>query len=91
MRLRVKPAGRANRLMGPHGGALRVEVRAAPERGRANAALIRLLAASLDIPRDRVSVTSGSASRSKTVEIEGCTAAEVADRLRALGIEATVE
>ena len=42
LRLRVKPGGRADRLIGAHDGALKVEVRAAAERGRANAAVINL-------------------------------------------------
>jgi uncharacterized protein YggU (UPF0235/DUF167 family) len=50
---------------------LKARVRAVPEKGAANAALVRLLAKWLDVPASRVAVTAGAASRMKTVRIEG--------------------
>ena len=44
---------------------------AAPEDGRANAELIRLLAAVLDVPERNVSIVAGLHSRSKAVTVEG--------------------
>lgn len=50
---------------------LSARVRAVPEKGEANAALERLLAASLDIPKTSISVVAGGSSRLKTVRIAG--------------------
>ena len=74
LRLRVKPGARRDRLVKAHGGALKLEVRAAPERGKANAAVVALLAETLGIPRASITITSGHASQDKTVLIAGVTA-----------------
>ena len=59
----IAPAGR--------GPALRVKVRAAADRGRANDAMIALLAERLGIARARISLERGATSRNKTVLIAG--------------------
>jgi len=46
-------------------------VAAVPERGKANAALVDLLAGSLGVPRARVSVVGGQTARRKIIEIDG--------------------
>jgi uncharacterized protein len=50
---------------------LKARVRALPEAGRANAALVKLIAAWLELPASRVSVAQGTKSRLKHVAIEG--------------------
>lgn len=50
---------------------LTARVRAAPEKGEANAALEKLLATALGIPKKSVSVVAGGTSRLKTVRIAG--------------------
>ena len=62
-------------------GAWRVEVHAAPEGGRANEAVVALLAVVLGIKRADVRVTSGLSSRSKLIEIDGLAEADVEVRL----------
>ena len=63
---------------------LKARVRAAPEDGKANAALIGLLAASLDVPKSAIRIASGATARLKRVEIAG-DGARLAARLRGLG------
>lgn len=66
----------------------RVEARVAapPVDGAANAELARIVAAFLDVPAARVTVTSGLASRRKTLIVEGVDRSAVAARLsEALG------
>jgi uncharacterized protein len=77
----VSPGAVRTELVGRHGDGWRARVAAPPERGRANQALIRLLAAALDLPRSSVSVVVGGTSRAKVVEVEGLEAAEVERRL----------
>ncbi|MDE2364117.1 MAG: DUF167 domain-containing protein [Hyphomicrobiales bacterium] len=51
--------------------ALKARVRAAPEDGKANDALTRLIAAAAGVARSAVSIAAGHTSRIKTVEIRG--------------------
>jgi uncharacterized protein YggU (UPF0235/DUF167 family) len=90
LRLRVKPGGRRDRLVGAHGGALKVEVRAAPERGRANLAVEQLLARELGLARSEVEITTGSASQDKRVRLVGCSAEGLVERLARSGVLAWV-
>ncbi|MBI4577753.1 MAG: DUF167 domain-containing protein [Planctomycetes bacterium] len=71
-------------IQGVHGEALKVAVRVAPERGRANRALCALLAAELGVARRDVRVVVGEAARDKTVEVAGLGAEELVSRLRGL-------
>lgn len=57
---------------GPNGSRfLKARVSAPPEDGKANDALIRLLAAQLHIGRSRIKIVSGAASRTKLIEVQG--------------------
>lgn len=62
---------------------LAVRVRAVAEKGRANAALEKLVAAALDLPHSAVHTSAGATQRLKTLRIEGA-ADEIAARLRQL-------
>jgi uncharacterized protein len=71
VRLRVSPgAGRAQ-VVGRHGDAWKVRVTAAPEQGRANDAVLRLLSEVLAVPRDALVLVSGHGARDKIVELTG--------------------
>jgi uncharacterized protein (TIGR00251 family) len=50
---------------------LKARVRAVPEDGKANLALLRLLADQLDCPIRALSLTSGATARAKVIRIEG--------------------
>jgi uncharacterized protein YggU (UPF0235/DUF167 family) len=56
-------------------------VTAPAEGGRANDAVVRLLAETVDVPRRSVSLVSGHTAREKVVELDGVEAAEVERRL----------
>ena len=81
LRLRVVPGARDSRLVGRYGDAWKVQVSAAPERGSANDAVVRLLADLLAVPRNEVLLVSGHRSRDKIVELAGLEAAEADRRL----------
>ena len=82
LRLKVVPKAADNRIVGWIGDSLKVRVRAAPERGKANAAVLDLLATALDVKRERIQLVAGQSSARKTVEILGLTEAELQKRLR---------
>ena len=61
-------------------GELLVRVRAVPEDGAANEALIRVVAAGLGVPRTAVAIESGSRSRLKRLTVEGISVETLHDR-----------
>jgi len=82
--LLVTPGASRARILGEHDGRLKVAVTAAPERGKANQAVVRLLAKELGVKRSQVAIVSGETSRLKTVAVEGLSEAELAERLEKL-------
>jgi uncharacterized protein (TIGR00251 family) len=81
VRLRVSPGARRSELVGRHGDGWKVRVTAAPEDGRANEAVLDLLAERLDLPRRSLSIVSGHAAREKVVQLDGIDRAEGERRL----------
>ena len=71
LKLRVAPGARRPGIAGRHGDAWKVRVAAPPEDGRANEAVLDLLAGALHVPRARVRLVSGHASRDKIVVLDG--------------------
>ncbi|MFW6146142.1 MAG: DUF167 domain-containing protein [Planctomycetota bacterium] len=74
-------AGR-RRVAGAWAGRLKVAVSAAPEKGKANAAIAALLAEALGVSRRRVRLVSGPTRPQKTFLIEGLNADAVREALR---------
>jgi uncharacterized protein YggU (UPF0235/DUF167 family) len=83
LRLRVSPGAARTELAGRYGEAWKVRVAATPERGRANDAVLRLLADHLGLTPSSLSLVAGHASRDKVVELHGLDAVEVERRLEA--------
>ncbi len=81
LRLRVSPGATRTELAGRHGDAWKVRVSAAPERGRANDAVVDLIAERLRLPRAAVSLVSGRTSRDKVIELRGLSPIEAERRL----------
>jgi uncharacterized protein (TIGR00251 family) len=83
VRVTVSPGAARNEILGRHGDGWKVRVAAPAERGRANAALLELIAGALALPRDRIQIVAGHASRRKLVEVADLAAEEVGRRLEA--------
>lgn len=79
--IKLQPRASANEVSGPLGAELRVKVTAPPVDAAANEALVRLLAETLDCPRNRVELVRGQTSRHKTVKVYGLSADTVAEKL----------
>lgn len=75
LRLKVRPQARRAGIDGVvpdrDGEALSVSVTAAPEDGKANAAVIALLATTLGVAKSTISVTQGAAARRKSIHVLG--------------------
>jgi hypothetical protein len=69
LEVRVQPRASRSEIAGLHGGRLRIRLQAPPVDGKANAALIEFLAAAFGVPRARVIIEHGLASRDKRVRI----------------------
>jgi uncharacterized protein (TIGR00251 family) len=72
-------------------GFLRVESRglvvgigAAPEKGKANAELIALIAKCLELPRSSIAIVRGESARRKTIRIDARSPGEIANHLKAI-------
>lgn len=69
--VRVQTRSPRDAVEGLHGTALRVRLQAPPIDGLANAALIDLIARSLNVPRREVELVRGGSSRTKLLEVSG--------------------
>ena len=90
--VRLTPKAARNMILGVRAaadgrGQLCVKVTAAPERGKANRALLRLLAESWQMPVSRFQLLAGETDRNKIVLLEG-SAAKLLPRLQAWAAEA---
>jgi len=81
LRLRVAPGAARASVVGRHGDAWKVRVAAPPEGGRANDAVMRLLADTLALPREAVTLVSGHGARDKIVELAGVGPEQIERRL----------
>jgi uncharacterized protein (TIGR00251 family) len=81
LRLLVSPGARRTEIVGRHGDGWKVRVAAPPEDGRANQAVLKLLAERLDLPQRSLSIVSGGSAREKVVELTGIAQADSERRL----------
>ena len=79
--VQAQPRARKNGLVGIHNGRLKVAVTQAPEKGKANDALVKLLASSLGLRRSQIELVSGATSSKKTFLITGVEMQELQRRL----------
>jgi uncharacterized protein len=81
VRLRVSTGANSAHVVGRHGEAWKVRVAAPAEGGRANEAVVRLLAETLSLPRDAVTLVSGHGARDKIVQLIGLDSNQIERRL----------
>lgn len=84
--VRAAPGASKERVVGVHGSALKIAVAAPPEKGKANARILAVLATALAISARDLTLLSGDTSRDKRILIVGLPRSELLARLaRALG------
>lgn len=79
----VRPGARKDAILGIQDSALKIEIKAPPVEGKANKAVVRLIAEGLGIPPSRVEITRGAKSKKKRVRVSGVTV----EGIKGLGIE----
>lgn len=79
--VKVQPRAPSNGIGEALGAELRIKVAAPPVDSAANEAVVRLLAATLDCPRNAVRIVRGQTSRHKTIKLHGLSAVVVLAKL----------
>ena len=82
--IQAHPRARKEAIVGVHAGRLKVAVRQAPERGKANAAVLRLLAGELGLRPSQLRIVAGETSPRKTVWVDGLSVENLRSRLAAV-------
>lgn len=82
--VRVRAAARREGVARDAAGGLRVAVHQAPERGKANAAVVEQLAEALGLRRGQFEIVAGRTSPRKRIRVAGLSAAELERRIAAL-------
>lgn len=73
--VRLTPRAARDGIDGLKDGRVQARVRAVPEDGRANAALVELVADEIGVPKSTIEVTAGHIARLKSLHIKGDAAA----------------
>lgn len=81
--VRVQPKSSRDEFTGIRDGVLWVRVTAPPVAGKANAAVVELLSAKLGLPRASIALTGGARSHTKTIQVSGIAAADLASAVEA--------
>lgn len=71
--LRVQPGSRKEGILGIHADRLKVAVHAAPEKGKANDAVIDVLAETLGLRKNQIVLHQGATNQNKVVLLMGIT------------------
>lgn len=81
LKVKLIPKSSRNQIEGKSGDTYRIKVTAPPVDGKANEALIDLLAGRLGVAKRNIRIVSGASSRMKTLLISDIPSAEVSKRL----------
>ena len=68
--IRVQPNVSKDEILGWVEGVLRIRIKAPPENGKANEALVSLLASVVGIPKSQIRIIKGYTSRNKVIYIQ---------------------
>ena len=77
----IVPHAKDDGVIGEHGDAIKIKLRAPAREGKANAALMRFLAEQLQVPGHTIVLERGRRSRNKSIRIEGLSEADARRRL----------
>ena len=81
--VKVQPKASRDQVVGYREGVLQLRVTAPPDKGRANAAVVSLLAEALGVAKSSVRIVRGQTSRDKVVTVESLSPEEVRGILQA--------
>ncbi len=87
--VRAHAGAKRDRIAGAHDGMLKVEVTTAPEKGKANRAIAKLLAKALGVGAGELTLLSGETNTRKRFGVAGVNAEELREKLKILIKEKT--
>ena len=79
--VQAQPGARKNAVVGEHAGRLKVAVTQAPEKGKANEAILKVLAEALQLSRSQLELVRGETARQKEVLITGISPEDLQRRI----------
>ncbi len=77
----VQPKAKRDEVVGLHGEALKIRLKAPPVEGKANEALRKFLAKLLKISKSSVKIVAGETARDKKIYLKGVSLEEVKEKL----------
>lgn len=83
--VKVVPGASRDRVAGRYGEGVKVQVSAPPEKGKANEAVIAVLAAWLGIKPGQITLTAGHVNPRKTFRLSGLSGSALRAKLESLG------
>lgn len=83
LNVHAQPGARREGVTGEHAGALRVAVNAPPDKGKANAAILKVLAEALGLKPTQIELIAGETSRRKRVLLAGLSVEDASRRIEA--------
>jgi len=81
LHIKVVPGSSRSRFAGRLGDAIKIQISAPPERGKANAAVIKLIADTLGLGANQIEIVKGHSQPRKTLQISGIEQDELDRRL----------
>lgn len=84
LRVYVQPKARRAQIIGLHADRLKLAVTEPPDKGKANAAVVELIAETFKVSQSRVSLVRGDTSRQKDVAIQGVAMSDALAILRTI-------
>ena len=79
--VKAHPGARRNEIRGEQNGMLRISVTQAPEKGKANKAIVALLAKGLSLKKSQIELISGETSSQKRFLVSGISSAGLQERI----------
>lgn len=79
--VRAQPGARRNAVIGKQASALKVAVTAPPDKGRANEAIVEVLAEAFGLKRSQIELVAGPTSRQKKFLVRGISPADLTAKL----------
>lgn len=81
LEIHLQPGAKSNEIIGFRDDVLWVKVTALPDKGKANSALIELLAKLLSVPKSDLALIRGFTSRQKVIAVNGLTTEALKEKL----------
>lgn len=82
LRVKAHPGAKSSALRGVQNGSLKVSVTQVAEKGKANKAIIAVLAKSLDLRKSQIELIAGPTASQKRFLVRGVTVDQLQDRIR---------